>query len=260
MKHDAKPIVKPNEVSTFFGRRLVRLLQISKGACVLDVGTGRGASLIPAAISIGPQGSAFGIDISEDSIDFITRKIEELKLANVKVMSMNGLSMSFDSDAFDFILGGFVITDLYDQDSGLSDIRRVLKPGGQVGFYSWAYAEDAELMARMLREHEGMSVSGADSIIFDQETEESMTQMLNDAKFKDIKVLTEHISLVFGDEEEWWQEMWDIGWHHHMKEIENKGPDQFKRFKEHSFDVLQSYRDGDTYRFVESVVFGFGTK
>ena len=131
---------------------------------------------------------------------------------------------------FDFILGGFVITDLYEQDHRLTDINRVLKDEGLVGFYSWAFAEDAELMARLLREHGGLDVQGADSIIFDQETEDSMERMLCDAEFKNVRTLTEHVDLVFRDEEEWWQEMWDIGWRYHMKEIKTKGENQLKRF------------------------------
>ncbi len=39
-----------------FGRRLVELAQIPSGARVLDIATGRGAVLFPAAEAVGPQG------------------------------------------------------------------------------------------------------------------------------------------------------------------------------------------------------------
>lgn len=253
-----RPSIRPDEVSTYFGRRLVEIMDIPTGATVLDVGTGRGASLVPVAGRVGPNGSVIGIDISENAINSTSERIEELGLTNAKALVMNGLCMSFDNGIFDFVLGGFVITDLYEQDHRLTDINRVLKDEGQVGFCSWAFAEDAELMARLLREHEGLDMQGADSIIFDQETKESMERMLNDAEFENVRTLTEHVDLVFMDEEEWWQEMWDIGWQHHMKEIEAKGENQLKHFKEYCFEALQDYRKGDGLSFVEAVVFGFG--
>jgi len=255
-----RPSLRPDEVSTYFGRRLVELMDIPTGATVLDVGTGRGASLVPAARRVGPNGTVVGIDISENAINSTSEKIEKLGLTNARALVMNGLCMSFDNGIYDFILGGFVITDLYEQDRGLTDINRVLKEEGLVGFCSWAFAEDAELMARLLREHEGLDVQGADSIIFDQETNDSMERMLCDAKFKDVRTLTEHVDLVFNDEEEWWQEMWDIGWRHHMNEIKSKGENQLKRFKECCFEALRDYRKADGYSFIEAVVFGFGAR
>lgn len=255
-----RPSLRPEEVSTYFGRRLVELLDIPVGATLLDVGTGRGASLVPAAKRVGSNGTVIGVDISEDAINSTSNRIEELGLTNAKAIIMNGLCMSFDDGFFDFVLGGFVITDLHEQDHKLTDINRVLKDGGIVGFYSWAFAEDAELMASLLREHEGLDVQGADSIIFDQETRDSMERMLHDAEFENVRTLTERVDLVFKDEEEWWQEMWDIGWRHHMKEIETKGENQLMRFKEYSFEALRDYREGYGLSFVEAVVFGFGTK
>src|ERR1700687_5705360 len=46
------------------GRELVELAQIPAGARVLDVATGRGAILFPAAECVGQQGEVIGVDIS----------------------------------------------------------------------------------------------------------------------------------------------------------------------------------------------------
>lgn len=47
---------------SYFGRRLVEIAQIPSGSRVLDVATGRGALLFPAADSVGPHGQVTGID------------------------------------------------------------------------------------------------------------------------------------------------------------------------------------------------------
>src|SRR3989304_293677 len=46
-----------------YGLRLVELAQIPQGSVVLDVASGRGASLFPAVDRIGPSGRAVGIDL-----------------------------------------------------------------------------------------------------------------------------------------------------------------------------------------------------
>jgi O-methyltransferase/aklanonic acid methyltransferase len=46
------------------GRRIVELSQIPAGARILDVASGRGAILFPAAEKVGPTGEVIGIDIS----------------------------------------------------------------------------------------------------------------------------------------------------------------------------------------------------
>ena len=60
-----------------FGRRLVELAQIPGGAKVLDVATGRGALLFPAAESVGPHGHVTGIDISESMVQETAKELGE---------------------------------------------------------------------------------------------------------------------------------------------------------------------------------------
>ncbi len=53
---------------SYFGRRLVEVAQIPAGSRVLDIATGRGAVLFPAAERVGPQGYVIGIDLAEDMV------------------------------------------------------------------------------------------------------------------------------------------------------------------------------------------------
>ena len=48
-----------------FGRRLVEVVGVETGQRVLDVATGRGAVLFPAAEHVGTTGEAVGVDIAE---------------------------------------------------------------------------------------------------------------------------------------------------------------------------------------------------
>ena len=60
-----------------FGRCLVDVARIPAGCSVLDVATGRGAVLLPAALAGGQQGSVTGIDFSEKKVNATSRAIEQ---------------------------------------------------------------------------------------------------------------------------------------------------------------------------------------
>ena len=60
---------------TDFGEQLVAEARVEDGERVLDVATGQGACLIPAAAAVGPTGAVVGIDISEGMIEVLDRSI-----------------------------------------------------------------------------------------------------------------------------------------------------------------------------------------
>ncbi len=51
-----------------FGETLVRLLEIKEGSRVLDIGTGGGSTLFPAAKRVGPKGKVTGVEICEHCV------------------------------------------------------------------------------------------------------------------------------------------------------------------------------------------------
>ncbi|MCK5046578.1 MAG: class I SAM-dependent methyltransferase, partial [Candidatus Heimdallarchaeota archaeon] len=86
-----------------FGKKLVQYLEMKSGSRVLDVGTGGGACLIPAAKIIGSSGHAIGIDRWENRI---TETLENLKsnlLSNATAELMDARELSFDDNSFDYV-------------------------------------------------------------------------------------------------------------------------------------------------------------
>jgi SAM-dependent methyltransferase len=77
--------VGPKTVSRF-GKRLVEMMGIQAGDCVLDVGVGRGANLIPAAERVGVEGSVVGIDISQGMFGDLLKALRGFR----RVLKMNG--------------------------------------------------------------------------------------------------------------------------------------------------------------------------
>ena len=89
---------------------------------ILDVGCGTGANLL----MLSQFGDAEGVDISEDALAFC----RERGLANVKLGAAEKLP--YDDGTFDLVTALDVVEHLDDDLGGLSEMRRVLRPGGRV--------------------------------------------------------------------------------------------------------------------------------
>jgi len=94
---------------THYGRRLVELAQVSQGASVLDIASGRGASLFPAAERVGPTGRAIGIDLAESMVEEAIHEIRLRGLGNVEARVMDAENLLFPNATFDYVLCGFCL-------------------------------------------------------------------------------------------------------------------------------------------------------
>jgi ubiquinone/menaquinone biosynthesis C-methylase UbiE len=68
-----------------YGRRTIEGLALSPGSTVLDVGCGSGASAIPAAQRVGPNGHVIGVDLAERLLAMARAKAVEQRLENIEL-------------------------------------------------------------------------------------------------------------------------------------------------------------------------------
>lgn len=226
-----------------FGARLVELLAPEDGANVLDIGTGGGSTLYPAASRVGPNGHVTGIETCEGCFNSTNAEIQRCNLNNAKVLFMDGNDMSFDNEVFDHVIVGFIgWSEFFDfenlepkkQNKIVDEIRRVLKTGGRVGLSVWILQEDTELMGEILRKH-----SQTVEDVYSRENEDGWRIILSRAGFKDIRFVTESREFVYSDLEEWWEEMLDYGWQSQIEDIVNEGRFTWESIKN---DVLTAVR------------------
>jgi ubiquinone/menaquinone biosynthesis C-methylase UbiE len=89
-----------------FGRRLVEVANINAGAHVLDVASGRGAVLFPAAKRVGTGGEVVGIDLA-DAMAHATREEAASRGLKVRVNVMDAEELTFPDESFDCVTCGF---------------------------------------------------------------------------------------------------------------------------------------------------------
>jgi SAM-dependent methyltransferase len=109
-----------------------RLGAINEGESVLDIGCGSGVDTIFAAKMTGATGKVVGVDLIPE---MLRRAKENLSLANLNNVTYEQASsekLSFPDENFDVVISNGVFNLVPDKAGALSEVFRVLKPGGRL--------------------------------------------------------------------------------------------------------------------------------
>jgi demethylmenaquinone methyltransferase / 2-methoxy-6-polyprenyl-1,4-benzoquinol methylase len=107
--------------------RAADLAMLAPGGRALDVACGTGDLAIELSRRVGPSGEVIGSDFSEEMLARAREKAPELRWE-----WGNALELPYDDGAFDASTVGFGARNFSDLDRGLSEMARVVRPGGRV--------------------------------------------------------------------------------------------------------------------------------
>jgi len=111
-------------------RKAVKQLEAHHPATVLDIATGTGDFAILTAKKLHPQ-QVIGADISEGMMEVGRRKVAAEGLSDtIRFQHEDCLNLSFEDNTFDAVTSAFGIRNFADLEQGLSEMCRVLRPGG----------------------------------------------------------------------------------------------------------------------------------
>jgi len=113
-------------------QRAAELASVSPGDRVLDVATGTGDLALELARHVSPGGEVVGIDFSERMLELARTKAEAVSDARVRFESANALALPFPDSAYDAATVGFGARNFADLERGLTEMARVVRPGGRV--------------------------------------------------------------------------------------------------------------------------------
>src|SRR6267378_1047637 len=117
-------------VTAHFMPFLLRAGHVAPGMHVLDTATGTGLSAEAALAAVGPTGHVTAADVSPAMAEKARERLGKARNASVSVE--DGQALSFADCSFDAVLCNLGLMFFPDPVRGLSEFRRVLRPGGRV--------------------------------------------------------------------------------------------------------------------------------
>ncbi len=112
-------------------RKLVKLLSQNNPQLILDVATGT-ADLAIAVSSLKPQ-KITGIDISPKMLQIGKEKVKKIYLEEIIDLKIGDAeNLPFPENSFDAVCVAFGVRNFENLETGLKELNRVLKPGGEV--------------------------------------------------------------------------------------------------------------------------------
>jgi demethylmenaquinone methyltransferase/2-methoxy-6-polyprenyl-1,4-benzoquinol methylase len=112
-------------------QRAVDRAEVGPGSDALDICCGTGDLALELRRRIGPDGRVVGSDFSEPMLDLARRKSGEESLP-VEFGWADALDLPYGDASFDAVTIGFGARNLADLPKGLSEMARVLRPGGRL--------------------------------------------------------------------------------------------------------------------------------
>jgi arsenite methyltransferase len=101
------------------------------GEICVDLGSGRGNDVIRMAEQVGPEGYAYGIDISEGMVEKARKNLEKFEIKNAEIVRSDLASLPLVSQSVDLVISNCTVNHADDKDAVWSEIHRILKDGGR---------------------------------------------------------------------------------------------------------------------------------
>jgi ubiquinone/menaquinone biosynthesis C-methylase UbiE len=115
---------------------------LHEGETVLDLGSGGGIDVILSGKRVGPTGTAYGVDMTDEMLALAQKNAREAGIANVHFLKGVIEQIPLPADSVDVVISNCVINLSVDKPAVLTEIARVLRPGGRIGISDVVVEDD----------------------------------------------------------------------------------------------------------------------
>jgi arsenite methyltransferase len=107
------------------------LADLRPGQTVLDLGSGGGLDVLLSARRVGPEGRAYGLDMTPEMLELARRNQAEAGIENAEFLAGTIEDVPLPDASVDVVISNCVINLAADKDPVLREAHRVLRPGGR---------------------------------------------------------------------------------------------------------------------------------
>jgi SAM-dependent methyltransferase len=107
------------------------LAQLEPGQVVLDLGSGAGLDVLLSARRVGPDGHAFGLDMTDEMLQLSRANMEKAGVKNATFIKGAIESIPLPDASVDVVISNCVINLAEDKRAVIREAFRVLRPGGR---------------------------------------------------------------------------------------------------------------------------------
>jgi arsenite methyltransferase len=107
------------------------MAELREGETVLDLGSGGGIDVLLSARRVGPTGTAYGLDMTDEMLALAKANQAKARVENVHWLKGHIEDIPLPAETVDVVLSNCVINLSTDKPQVLRETARVLKPGGR---------------------------------------------------------------------------------------------------------------------------------
>ncbi len=208
-----------------FGRGTIERIGLRPGARVLDACCGAGASAIPAAEQVGPQGSVLGVDLAHELLALARAKARVRRLENVEFRVGDMLDPELTGSAFDAVVCVFGIFFVPDMADAVRSLWSAVRPGGRLAITTWGpdlFEPASTAFWNAVREERSDLYKGFNP--WDRICQpEPLRELLREAGIDRADVVAEAGTQPIPSGEAWWSVVLGSGYRGTIEELDVKG-------------------------------------
>jgi ubiquinone/menaquinone biosynthesis C-methylase UbiE len=227
------------------GLDLVERADPRPGERVLDVGSGKGASALPAAERVGPGGLVLAVDIAPGMVAGLRSRAVDAGLANLTATVGDAEAPPATPGVWDLIQSSLTLFFLPHLDVALARYRELLRPGGRLAF-SWFGDDDPrwnEVYRTLVAEIPGSEDTprrpGGDAF----SSPASIAEALERAGFREVTTEEVVMDVAVPSGAVWWEHQWTHGRRFTLERLEQLG--RLESSRERTVAAVEALREED---------------